>query len=90
MDKKKLKPIDYEIVIFRKLSNTYEVYKTNVESYDKCYNIIFNYCIQLSSCFIKDGILSSHIIDDIERKFIYGEMYFETRLLTFFIHKNDD
>lgn len=90
MDKKKQKPIDYEIVIFRKLSCTYEVMATNIESYDKCYNMIFNQCIQLSSVFIKDGILTSHIIDDIERKFIYGEMYFETRLLTFFIHKNDD
>jgi hypothetical protein len=90
MEKKKEQIIDYDIVIYNKITQSTKILKLNVKNYDECYNEVFNYAIQLNSCFIKDGLLTCRLDDHLLRSFIIGELYFETRLLTFFIHPNYD
>ena len=89
MEKKKDQIIDYDVVIINKITQSTKVLCLK-KNYDECYNEIFMYCIQLHSCFIKDGLLSCRLDDHLIRSFCIGDLYFETRLLTFVIHPNYD
>lgn len=90
MEKKKEQIIDYDVVIINKITLSTKILCSNVKNYDIAYNEIFNYCIQLNSCFIKDGLLSCRLDDHLIRSFAIGDLFFETRLLTFVIHPNYD